>query len=130
MEDKEPSIHDLLLKAEEARKNKDNPIATGLYNEILKIDPLQIAAYNALMKILRQEKAYKKELKIINAAIKVYEKYYNDNSGKHSKQVKMISEKLNKSFGFVDKKGAKLYYPEPIGKWQKRKEIVNKKLAI
>lgn len=130
MEDKEPPIHDLLLKAEEARKNKDSSIATGLYNEILKIDPLQIPAYNALMKIFRQEKAYKKEMKIINAAIKVYDKYYNDNSGKYLKQVKMISEKLNKSFGFVDKQGAKLYYPEPIGKWQKRKEIVNKKLAI
>ena len=115
MEDKEPSIHDLLLKAEEARKNKDNPIATGLYNENLRIDPLRTPAYNALMKIFRKEKAYKKELKIINTAIKVYEKYYNDNSGKHSKQVKMISEKLNKSFGFVDKKGAKLYQRAVVG---------------
>lgn len=130
MENREHSIHDLLLKAEEARKNKDNSLAIELYSEVLKIDPLQIPAYNALMKIFRQEKAYKKQLKIINSAIKVHEKYYSENSEKHSKQVKMISEKLNKSFGVVDKKGAKLYNPEPIGKWQKRKEMVNKKLAI
>jgi len=37
--------------------------------------------------------------------------------------------KLNKSFGLVDKKGTKLYSPEPIGRWQKRKEIVEKKLS-
>ncbi len=99
MENREHSIHDLLLKAEEARKNKDNSLAIELYSEVLKIDPLQIPAYNALMKIFRQEKAYKKQLKIINSAIKVHEKYYSENSEKHSKQVKMISEKLNKSFG-------------------------------
>jgi len=128
MEEKE-SIKDLLLKAGEAWRNKDNPLAINLYSGVLKIDPMQIPAYNALMKIYRKEKAYKKELAIINSGIKVYEKYYNDHSGKHSKQVKTISEKLNKSFGLVDKKGTKLYNPEPIGKWQIRKELVNKKLA-
>ncbi len=129
MEEKEPSINDLLLKAGEAWKNKDNSLAIKLYREVLKIDPMQIPAYNALMKIYRKEKAYKNELAIINSGIKIYEKYYNDHSGKHSKQVKAISEKLNKSFGLVDKKGSKLYNPEPIGKWQSRKELVNRKLA-
>ena len=59
----------------------------------------------------------------------MYEKYYKDHSGKHTKEVEAISEKLNKSFGLVDKKGTKLYNPEPIGRWQKRKEIVNKKIT-
>ncbi len=89
---------------------------------------MQIPAYNALMKIYRQEKAYKKELAIMNAGIKVYEKYYNKHSGKHTKEVDVLSARLNKSPGLVDKKGTKLYKPEPIGKWQKRKEIVNRKL--
>jgi hypothetical protein len=129
MEQNDPSINDLLLKAGEARKNKDNALAIQLYREVLKIDTMQIPAYNALMKIYRQEKAYKKELAIINAGIKVYEKYYNKHSGKHTKEVDALSARLNKSLGLVDKKGTKLYNPEPIGQWQKRKEIVNRKLA-
>ena len=129
MELNEPSINDRLSKADEARKNNDNPLAVKLYREILKMDPMQIPAYDALMKIYRKEKEYKKELSIINSGIKVYEKYYKEHSGKHTKEVQSLSEKLNKSFGLVDKKGAKLYYPEPIGKWQGRKEVVNKKLT-
>ena len=124
----QPSINDLLSKAEEARKNKDDPLAIQLYRQVLEIDSMQIPAYNALMKIYRQEKAYKKELAIINAGIKVYEKYYKVHSGKHTKEVDALSAKLNKSLGLVDKKGTKFYSPEPIGKWQKRKEIVEKKL--
>jgi tetratricopeptide (TPR) repeat protein len=129
MEDNELSITDLISKAEEAHKNKDNPLAIELYREVIKIDPMQIPAYDALMKIYRQQKDYKKEIAIINSGIKVYEKYYKDHSGKHTKSVMAISEKLNKSFGLVDKKGTKLYNPEPIGRWQKRKQTVNKKLA-
>jgi hypothetical protein len=128
MEENEPSINDLLLAAGEARKNGDNSTAISLYNQLLKRDPLQIAAYNGLMKIYRKEKAFKKELETINSGIKVYEKFYNEQSGKPSKKVKEISDKLNKSFGLIDKKGTKLYYPEPIGKWQSRKEVVSKKL--
>ena len=129
MEQNEPSINDLLLKAEEARKNKDNPLAVQLYRQVLKTDAMQIPAYDDQMKIYRQEKAYKKELAIINAGIKVYEKYYHKHSGKHTKEVDALSAKLNKSLGLVDKKGTKLYNPEPIDKWQKRKDIVNKKFA-
>ena len=128
MEQNELSINDLLLKAEEARKNKDNSLAVQLYRQVLKTDAMQIPAYDVLMKIYRQEKAYKKELAIINAGIKVYEKYYHKHSGKHTKEVDALSAKLNKSLGLVDKKGTKLYSPEPIGKWQKRKKVVNKKL--
>jgi len=128
MEQNEPSINNLLLQAEEAGKNKDYPLAIQLYQQVLKIDPMEIPAYNALMKIYRKEKLYKKELAIIIAGIKVYEKYYKDRSGKHTKEVEAISAKLNKSFALVDKKGAKLYNPEPIGRWQKRKEIVERKL--
>jgi hypothetical protein len=53
MEQSEPSINDLLSKAEEARENKDNTIAIQLYHQVLKIDSMQIPAYDALMKIYR-----------------------------------------------------------------------------
>ena len=128
MEQNEPSVSDLLSRAEEARKNNDNALAIKLYRQVLKIDSMQIPAYDALMKIYRKEKAYKKELGIINAGIKVYEKYYEKHSGKHNKEVDALSAKLNRSLGLVDKKGTKVYNPQPIGRWQKRKETVNKKL--
>ena len=128
MEEKEASVHDLLSKAEEEGKNNDISSAIKTYGEILKTDTMQIPAYDGLMKIYRKNKDYKRELKVIKSAIKAYEKYY-ASSGNHSKQVKSISEKLNKSFGLVDKKGNRIYYPEPIGRWQTRKEVVEKKLS-
>jgi hypothetical protein len=39
MEQSEPSINDLLSKAEEARKNKDNALAIVLYYQVLKQIP-------------------------------------------------------------------------------------------
>jgi len=126
---KEMSIHDLLSKAEEERKNKNDQAAIELYGQVLNNDSLQIAAYDGLMKLYRKAKDYKKELKIIETAIKAYQKYYNDFAGKHSKKVKVISEKLNKSFGLVDKKGTQIYSPAPIGRWEIRKQVVKKRLA-
>lgn len=128
MEEKVASIHDLLSKAEEDKKNNDISSAIKTYHEILKADAMQIPAYDGLMKAYRKDKDYKKELKIIESAIRVFEKYY-ANSENHSKQIKSISDKLNKSLGLVDKKGNRNYYPEPIGRWQTRKKTVEKKLA-
>ena len=50
-------------------------------------------------------------------------------TGKPSKKISDISKKLNKAFHLVDKKGNSLYNPEPINRWQKRKEVVEKKIA-
>jgi two-component SAPR family response regulator len=129
MKENEPSIEDMTTEASEAEKNKDNTSAIKLYRDIIERDPLHIHSYDRLMKIYRQEKNYKKEISIINAAVKSYEKYYKQHAGKHSKKVSDISEKLNRSFGLIDKKGTKLYNPEPIGRWLKRKEMANKKLS-
>jgi len=123
------SIKDLSGEAGEAEKNNDPTLAIKLYKEIIAKDRLHIHAYDRLMKIYRQQKDYKKELSIIDSGIKAYEKFYNTHSRKASKKVSELSEKLNKSFGLIDKKGNHTYYPEPLGKWQKRKLIVNKKLS-
>jgi len=128
MEDKETSIKDIIGKAQKLEKNKDNSSAIKLYIEVLQHDDLYIQAYDSLMKLYRQSKEYKKELAIINKAIKAYEVYYRKHRPKHSKTINELSEKLNKAFGLVDKKGVKTYYPEPIGKWQKRKAVVEKRL--
>ena len=111
------------------QKNQITSSAIELYNQILKKDPLQKNAYDRLMIIYRQEKNYKKELSVINSGIKTFEKFYKTALGKPSKKISDISEKLNKAFQLVDKKGNSLYNPEPIDRWQKRKEVVEKKIA-
>ena len=99
MEDEEASIKDIIGKAEEAEKNKDNSSAIELYKEVLQHDDLYIQAYDRLMKLYRQSKEYKKELAIINKAIKAYEAYYCRHQPKHSKTISELSEKLNKDLG-------------------------------
>ena len=111
MEDKEPSIKDIIGRAEEAEKNKDTSSAIKLYKEILQHDDLYIQAYNKLMKLYRQTKDYKPELAIINKAIRAYETWYRKHQPKHSKTVSELSNKLNKAFGLVDKKGIKHTIP-------------------
>ncbi len=128
MEDQQESIKDIIGKAGEAEKNKDYANAIALYKEVLQHDDLYTQAYNRLMKLYRQTRDYKKELAIINKGIKAFETYYNKRQPKHPKSINDISEKLNKAFGLIDKKGVKTYNPEPIGTWQKRKVVVEKKL--
>lgn len=128
MDQNEPSVNDLLQEAEEARENKDYPKAVKLFKQVLKIDNMKVAAYNSLMKIYRKEKDYENELSIISKGIKVFENYYKKHSGKHNKKIDLISAKLNKSLGLVDKKGNKLYNPEPIATWEKRMATVMKRI--
>jgi hypothetical protein len=124
----DPSINQLISKAAEAEKSKDTALAIGFYNQLLKADPLQIHAYDRLMIIYRKEKNYKKELSIINSGIKAFEKFYKKQQPRHSKKISEISEKLNKAFHLIDKKGHSLYNPEPLDRWEKRKQTVEKKI--
>lgn len=58
----------------------------------------------------------------------VYEAYYKMSRPKHSKTINSISSKLNKSLGLTDKESIHVYDPEPLGKWKKRKIIIENKL--
>jgi len=124
----EVSINELTAKAAEAEKT-DPSSAIEMYNQILKKDPLQIRAYDRLMMVYRKEKNYKKELSVINAGIKTFEKFYQKQLGKPSRKITEISSKLNKAFRLVDKKGNSLYAPEPIDRWEKRRGVVEKKMG-
>ena len=129
MEDEKLSIKDMISKASEAEGTKDIKVATELYRKVIKSDKLNMYAYDRLMKIFRQVKDYKKELAIIDSAIKVYEQLYKSKAATKSKKIGEISQKLNRSFGLIDKKGNNLYNPEPIGRWKKRKANVEKKIS-
>lgn len=97
------------------------------YQNILKNNPRDQKAYERLMILYRQQKEYKKELQIINAAIKTFEKIYTTSKSK-DKKVNSISNQLNRSLGLVDKKGQALYEQKPLSVWKKRKTIVLKKI--
>ena len=97
------------------------------YQNIIKKSPHQQKAYDRLMILYRQQKDYKKELQIINTAIKIFEKLYAPTKSK-GKKVNTISDQLNKSLGLIDKKGKTLYEQKPLSTWKKRREIVLKKI--
>src|SRR5688572_27576519 len=108
-------------------EEKDNLEAIRGYEEVIKKDPLAEKAYDRLMILYRKEKEYKKELKLINAGIKAFESFYRSRKS-GSKKIAEISKKLNRSFGFTDKKGNAVYDPEPIARWKKRKLTVEKRI--
>lgn len=126
-EENASSTNDLMAQAREAEDSSPEE-AVRLYHDVLKKDPLHVRAYDRLMILYRKEKDYKKELSLINSGIRTFEKLYNNHPGKHSKKISEISNKLNKAFHLVDKKGNSLYAPEPVGRWQKRRAVVEKKL--
>src|SRR5580693_4356057 len=99
MGNEELSIKEIISKGKEAERSKNSSLAIELYKRAIKIDKLNILAYDRLMKIFRQLKDFKKELGIIDIGIKAYEQFYKSNPRNPSKKVTEISRKLNRSFG-------------------------------
>ena len=97
------------------------------YQNILKNHTHNQKAYDRLMILYRQQKDHKKELHIINTAIKIFEKLYAPVKSK-GKKVNTISNQLNRALGLVDKKGKALHEREPLARWKKRREVVLKKI--
>jgi tetratricopeptide (TPR) repeat protein len=112
-------------EAEEAGKPEE---AATAYEKVIKADRLNEQAYNRLMVIYRKLKEYQKELKVVNAGIAAYEKFYASHVKVKSKRITALSKKLNKAVGLTDKKGNNLYAPEPLARWKKRKQVVQKRL--
>ena len=115
------------LKEGEKEEKENISITIKEFEEAIKKNTLAEKAYDRLMILYRKEKNYKKELRIITAGIKAFESFYKSKKSR-SKKIADISQKLNRSFGFTDKKGNSLYDPEPIARWKKRKEVVEKKI--
>ena len=96
--------------------------------KIIKAHPTNDRAYNRLMVIYRKQKEYKKELTIINKAIKAFEEAVKKRKPDFNKKVTSISKALLKATGLADEKGKNLHEPGEIGKWKKRKAVVLKKM--
>jgi tetratricopeptide (TPR) repeat protein len=102
--------------------------AAAIYETAIRTGKKNLPAYHRLMLVYRKQKAYAKELKVINAAIAAYSELYAARLPGHNRKVIEISAKLNKAFGLVDRKGQLLHEPEPLATLQKRKALVAKRI--
>lgn len=103
--------------------------AVLVYQKVIAESKLNEAAYDRLMIIYRKQKEYGKEAAVIDKAVKEFEALYDHDARKNAgRKVTALSKALNKLTGLSDKKGNAIYEPEPLGKWKKRKEVVEKRL--
>lgn len=121
------TLKQTIKEAEQAEEKEDVSLAVKDYESAIAANPLLEKAYDRLMILYRKEKNYKNELRTINSGIKAFENFYKSRKS-GSKKIAEISKKLNRSFGFTDKKGNAVYEPEPIARWKKRKITVEKRI--
>lgn len=124
------TVHDLLEKALRLEGEGDLKEAEKHYDMVLDKDSLNVTAYNRLMIIFRKQKEYRKELAIIDKAVKNFEADAKSSiqSRKLNSKVASLSRSLAKSLGLLTKSGMPVYINEDVDRWIKRLEIVKKKL--
>jgi tetratricopeptide (TPR) repeat protein len=125
------SSPDALEKAKDAEEKQDFEQAIKFYQQEIKERPQHEHSYQRLMVVYRKLKKYKEELKVIEAGIQAFEELNERKTGQlvaDNDKIKKLSAALMKSLGMQDKKGNPLYEPEPIAKWKKRRQIVEKKI--
>ena len=120
--------HELFADAKDKEAAGEWKDAAALYEKLIKIHPLEEKAYDRLMIAYRKLKDPRKELNAIKTGIEEFEQLYKKGKKTPDKKVIHISKVLQKSMGLLDKKGESLYRPEPIGRWLKRKTVVEKLL--
>jgi hypothetical protein len=108
-------------------EKEDREQAVNEYKRIAAVYPLNEKVYDRLMILYRQLKMPKEELFWINKAIRTFEEKFKAGMSTPSPKIASISKSLIRSMGLADKKGKSYYLPEPIARWTKRKELLEKK---
>jgi hypothetical protein len=117
--------------AKDAEEDDDVNKAVRFYEQNIKEDYADKFAFERLMIIYRKQKEYKEELRVIKRGIEVFQKNMKERV-KHSlarhvsdKKLEQLSSAILKITG---QKKEEVRFPDPVDKWLKRKEIVEKKL--
>jgi len=117
--------------AREAEKDDDLNKAIRFYEQNIREDHADKFAFERLMIIYRKHKEYQNELRVIKRGIEVFQKKFKERV-KHSlgrrvsdKKIEQLSNAIIKISG---QKKEELHFPDPVDKWLKRKEVVEKKL--
>ena len=102
--------------------------AAQSYEQAIRQSPLEEQAYTRLMVIYRKLKQPAKELGVVKKALVVFMDHHDKKVAKYSGKDKVgqLSKALLKSMSGKSKMGVD--YPQPVPKWQKRKEAIEKKL--
>ena len=120
---------DWLNEAKDLERQGEPEKAAAIFEKLITRDPLNEYAYDRLMIIYRKSKNYKKEKAVIAAGIRAFEQFYKNTSKiAATKEIVSLSKALMKATGLADKKGNLLYDKEPLARWKKRKQVVDKKL--
>jgi hypothetical protein len=122
------SIRDLMDEAKVAESEERFSDAAVIYKKVIEADEVNQPAYDRLFMMLRKNKDYKEEAKMLKHGIKAFEKLNNEGRSK-SKKILELSKMLQKATGLIDKKGNAFYKPEPIPKWERRLEMVEKRIS-
>jgi hypothetical protein len=117
--------------AKEAEQAGDINKAVRFYEQNIGESYADKFAFERLMIIYRKEKEYKDELRVIKRGIEVFQQSFKERI-KHSLARRVSDKKLEQLSNAIIKisgqKKEELHFPDPIDKWLKRKEIVEKKL--
>ncbi|MFC3198051.1 hypothetical protein ACFOET_10565 [Parapedobacter deserti] len=114
---------------EKAGKNAD---ALKLYRGSARGKHLNAEAYNRMMIILRKQKKYDAELKVIRQATTAVERAISTGQqaiGDKDQESAALSRKLAASLGLLNDKGLPVYEEPQLVAWRKREATVTKKLA-
>lgn len=126
--DTEVQDDDWLSQAVEHEEEGEWAEAARAYEKLLKKFPRNEKIFDRLMIMYRKLKDYQKELATIETAVKAFDIHKPKRSGAADKKISRISNALLKATGLVNKKGENLYLPGPVGRWEKRKVTVLKRL--
>ena len=128
------SIADRIAEARQAELDGDAEGAIALYEENIKTGVSDQFSFDRLMVLYRKQKKYKDELRVINRGIKVFTEDHQRRQksqiaeARNKKQVQELSNDIMKKAGLIDRKGKDVYLPGSLGKWMKRKEVVEKRM--
>ncbi len=123
------SAPDLMDMAKTSEAAGDIAEAIRIYKTILEKNFDKERVYGRLLILYRKQKDYKKELAILNTAIKDLTERYSRRRENLGKKVATLSQQLMKMTGLADKKGKALYFPAPLDKWMTRKKLLLKKIS-
>lgn len=116
-----------LAQATELEKGGDLPAAAKIFLQVLGKTPGNYLAYDRLMVIYRKQKESKKELEIIDQAIKDFEESYltrQNNWIERNKAAADLTRALAISLGVMDKRGLPVASDPVLQKWLKRRDLL------
>jgi tetratricopeptide (TPR) repeat protein len=120
------SGRDLLIHARLMEKEGNDQHAIKDYRRLLSSPYRREFSYQRLMVIYRRLKEFKKELAIIDEAIKEFSAILYTSKRLHKKKVESLSRKLSISTGLSGKRGDSIHQPEPVSGWTIRRKRLKK----